>query len=355
MVWRWTQPGPAPLTVLLALRQLVVPQEWWCPLHHAESAEVVRMLVDAGAQVNSRTKTGETPLIQATTCNRLPVVKALLRAQADADLAYGPMGLTALDVAKMNNFTEIVEELQQFATESKGFNKKMSQLLTLSARSLAKQPKPKPKPKPTPTPETVQSEQPPVRSVQPRPPALPQGRFKVVQDAGAAEIAATAARSAPALRGPRAPQPVVGPRSFPILPSARKVSSPSLRDSRHGSESSGSYSPPTRQQSSSLSSAPRDLDASSSSQVSGFIGSSSSKVSGDIDLTVKPTAGRSSLLELGGSSGHLSLARCRLPSFQPSKSLDSVLTLAALSDKPDLYDSCTNFEVNSMSSCDAEP
>ena len=92
-------------------------QESWTPLHYAETANIVAILVQAGANLEARASSGETPLIQAACNNRIAVVRALVRAGAKLDATYGPVDFTARDVAHMNGFVDATRLLERAATE----------------------------------------------------------------------------------------------------------------------------------------------------------------------------------------------------------------------------------------------
>lgn len=68
------------------------------PLHHAESPEVVRHLVAAGAPVDRKNQAGETPIFWAVWNGRKAVVEALCHAGADIYACnhegLSPMGAT---------------------------------------------------------------------------------------------------------------------------------------------------------------------------------------------------------------------------------------------------------------------
>lgn len=114
-------------------------QERWTPLHYAESVQAVELLVAAGAPVNACTTSGETPLVQAATCNRVEVIRALLRAGADPRHSYGPFRLTAGHVARLNGFTEVLAVLAPFDTSPRvgpgSFRSKVALMHSMTGRS----------------------------------------------------------------------------------------------------------------------------------------------------------------------------------------------------------------------------
>ena len=74
--------------------------------------EVLKALLEAGADVNAKNKDGVTPLMPAAGSNPNPeVLKALLEAGADAK-AKNNEGKTALDYARMNEKLKDTEALR---------------------------------------------------------------------------------------------------------------------------------------------------------------------------------------------------------------------------------------------------
>ena len=65
-------------------------EKWgWTPLHWAARAgkiEIVRMLIDAGANVNVQTNGGSTPLHEAVRYGSVEIVRMLIDAGADVNL-----------------------------------------------------------------------------------------------------------------------------------------------------------------------------------------------------------------------------------------------------------------------------
>jgi len=73
--------------------------------------EVLRALVEAGADVNKGNNNGRTPLIYAAGNGKVEVVRFLLQKGADKSLKDND-GDTALKLAKMFKHTAIVQLLQ---------------------------------------------------------------------------------------------------------------------------------------------------------------------------------------------------------------------------------------------------
>lgn len=74
--------------------------------------EVVRSLVDNGADVNRRNSVGRTPLMYAAMQGRVDNVKLLLEKGADVN-ALAPNGVTALSLAAYNGRREVVKILKE--------------------------------------------------------------------------------------------------------------------------------------------------------------------------------------------------------------------------------------------------
>jgi hypothetical protein len=76
-------------------------------------ASVVQLLLFRGANVNTTTEGGETPLLMAAGNNHKKVVKILL--DHDADVTAASAGFTAMRIATLQGYTEIVQLLQSHA------------------------------------------------------------------------------------------------------------------------------------------------------------------------------------------------------------------------------------------------
>jgi ankyrin repeat protein len=83
--------------------------------------------------VNSTTEGGETPLLMAAGNNHKKVVKILLR--HDADVTAASAGFTALRIATLQGYTEIVQLLHQHAQQTAGGGGAPSSALSLAAAS----------------------------------------------------------------------------------------------------------------------------------------------------------------------------------------------------------------------------
>lgn len=96
-----------------------VTYEGFTPLHVAVQVgalALMRVLIESGSNVNSRTPTGETPLYTAVMRGYLDLVKMLLKAKANPLLPrVDPSGYTCvpLDVAAQSGHTGVVNELIQ--------------------------------------------------------------------------------------------------------------------------------------------------------------------------------------------------------------------------------------------------
>jgi len=94
-------------------------QGQWTPLHIAayyNKIEAVAALISHGADVNTRDKGGQTPLMEASLEGHAKVVEALLDAGADKELKAtggGDKGKTALDMARSQNKGDVVAVLER--------------------------------------------------------------------------------------------------------------------------------------------------------------------------------------------------------------------------------------------------
>jgi ankyrin repeat protein len=60
------------------------------------ATDAIKILVEAGADVNAKSDNGTTPLIQAASNNRLEAIRLLLEQRADPDARHGQFSATAL-------------------------------------------------------------------------------------------------------------------------------------------------------------------------------------------------------------------------------------------------------------------
>jgi ankyrin repeat protein len=74
------------------------------------SVEVVRVLVEAGAEVDARDDSSRTPLMRAVRRGHLAAVEALIVAGADVNARVAPRPLTDIEDAVLNLFRGIQEE-----------------------------------------------------------------------------------------------------------------------------------------------------------------------------------------------------------------------------------------------------
>lgn len=95
------------------------------PLHSAVAddtgpiaKEIVRMLLDAGADPNAGSASGGTPLHTAAFTGSIPIIQVLLAAGADPDIADAK-GHTPLDVARERGHSEAAALLHHRVTDRK--------------------------------------------------------------------------------------------------------------------------------------------------------------------------------------------------------------------------------------------
>jgi len=102
----------------------VASKNGWTPLLLAirnGNTEIAGFLLDANANPNARDKNGQTPLMAATSAGSTPIVQALLEKDADIN-TKNKAGLTALAIAYEEGDTapEIIELLEQHLAAKSG-------------------------------------------------------------------------------------------------------------------------------------------------------------------------------------------------------------------------------------------
>lgn len=103
-------------------RGAAVNRSGWSPLLYAASggdAEIVRLLLKAGADLNARNPAGSTPLIMAARFGSEDVVMALLEAGADP-AARNPGGQDAAAAARWAGREQLADALEQRAAGRRG-------------------------------------------------------------------------------------------------------------------------------------------------------------------------------------------------------------------------------------------
>jgi ankyrin repeat protein len=96
---------------------------------------VVRLLIQSGADPNTKTDKGETALMFAAINNRTTAVRSLLNAGAEIDTKDDVVGYTALMHAAERGHTETVKELIKAGADLNARNKNNDTALTLAEKS----------------------------------------------------------------------------------------------------------------------------------------------------------------------------------------------------------------------------
>jgi ankyrin repeat protein len=97
-----------------ALMMAAVNLDGWSPLHYAATGpqpEIVRLLLDRGAHVDSRSPNGSTPLMMAAQYGAEESVTVLLARRADARVR-NERGLTAADFARLAGRENLALQLE---------------------------------------------------------------------------------------------------------------------------------------------------------------------------------------------------------------------------------------------------
>ena len=90
--------------------------------------EAAHLLLERGADVNSRSRTGETPLIHAARAGAAPVVLLLLEAGADPEVRDQRQGWTALSWAESRGHREAADVLREWgASEATEANRRLAE------------------------------------------------------------------------------------------------------------------------------------------------------------------------------------------------------------------------------------
>ena len=100
---------------LLATYGAEINHPGWTPLHYAAfegRAEVVKFLLEKGADKNALAPNGYSPLMLAVRGNHLEAARALLYEDPDL-MVKGPKGETALALAKAGNFKDLEDLLRR--------------------------------------------------------------------------------------------------------------------------------------------------------------------------------------------------------------------------------------------------
>ena len=103
--------------------------------HHSEWCEVLRCLVENGADINARENNDNTPLMIASFCGHVNVVTFLIQHGAELDV-QNDRGNTALHLAVQHNFSGIVHILLDHRATHLYNNQKLTPLLFASNNSL---------------------------------------------------------------------------------------------------------------------------------------------------------------------------------------------------------------------------
>lgn len=108
--------GDLPLVKTLLDRDVQINRPGWTALHYAAingNSSIVKLLLDASAYIDAESAEGQmTPIMLAAMRGRTSVVRLLKEEGADLSLKNAD-GMTALDLARRYNRTDIVDLLSQ--------------------------------------------------------------------------------------------------------------------------------------------------------------------------------------------------------------------------------------------------
>jgi uncharacterized protein len=105
--------GNQPAVSALLAKGAQVNQTGWTALHYAAAVghnDIIKMLLEKSAYIDAESPNKTTPIMMAARAGKIYTVKLLLDEGADATLK-NDVGMTAIDFAEKNSFTDIVEGL----------------------------------------------------------------------------------------------------------------------------------------------------------------------------------------------------------------------------------------------------
>ncbi len=99
------------------------------------NVELIKLLIDAGADVKATTRSGQTPLILAAQNGHDKIVELLLGSGADAKAIISARGISALFMAAQNGHDKVVELLLGSGADAKTVNAKGISVLYVAAQN----------------------------------------------------------------------------------------------------------------------------------------------------------------------------------------------------------------------------